>query len=147
LEIFQAVGFAGSASQAEWDEQEYPRDEKGNLSSYPSERSAQWTYDHSTMGTALPFYRIGFHLGARSGGPWLEGEMGKMDLFHCPVVNASWGFRYFQLGGGWLRRTSRGDLTLFARTLVTNGSVIPTIGVQWSADAPVHGAGNSNRGR
>lgn len=128
VEFLAAFGGASVKSKVDWTLTTHEVDHEMELD------DSTWTDTTISTSGVQRLYRLGVHAGRRAGGPWVEAEVGSVNLFDCPRTDGTWNSSYVQMGTGWLQRTEFGDWTAFVRGTNVGKDWIPSAGIQWTAN-------------
>jgi hypothetical protein len=133
-ETFLDFGKVKVRSQVSWEFQTQDPDDDESTTS--SEQTSSSSEDED-------FYRFGFHVARRAGGPWAELQITNVGLFESPRTadgglssppSSTWGTTLFTAGAGWALPTSMGTWIAFVRATNTGVRWIPQAGFQWTGE-------------
>ena len=131
-ELFGQYGLSTVTSRADWTLWDTWTDPARNLD------SSVWS-DTSTRAVSRwrRFWRVGFHLGTRQSGPWLEMAWASQDVFGCPRSPAQWAVGYGDVAAGWQLRTPIGTWVPAVRFMdAGSDELLWSAGLQWTLELP-----------
>lgn len=134
VETFAALGLVPVSSEAVWNVQTY-RQEGTGFASAPDTTIVLDSLVERAGSSRQEFWRIGVHVAARDGGPFVEVQTLGLELLQpSPSAGDRWGTTMTLLGAGWSQPTAYGTGTAYVRGLYTGKTVIPSLGVQWTGE-------------
>ena len=134
VETFADFGKVKVRSQVSWEFQTNDPEDGGSTPS-----SQQTSSSSENEG----FYRFGFHVARRAGGPWAELQITNTGLFESPRTSdgglssppsSTWGTTLFTTGAGWAQPSPMGTWIAFVRATNTGVRWIPQAGLQWTGE-------------
>ena len=134
VETFADFGKVKVRSQVSWEFQTNDPEDGGSTPSSQQTSSSSENED---------FYRFGFHVARRAGGPWAELQITNTGLFESPRTSdgglssppsSTWGTTLFTTGAGWAQPSPMGTWIAFVRATNTGVRWIPQAGLQWTGE-------------